>query len=150
MNLRLIICLTNFSSKYPLALISSLMDSLEGRFLIGYDIGCGFSKTLNNSRQLGAKARRRGLRMCVGAFHAYAHRRPCQLDWRPSYVEGAGLEDFESCERFFSRSNGVAGCTRHASAYHRRQSIQRHIEVWNKDRYEENSTIIKIQSIQSY
>ncbi|KAF8503855.1 hypothetical protein BU17DRAFT_19906, partial [Hysterangium stoloniferum] len=48
--------------------------------------------------------------------HAYC--RLCQIDWHPSYIQGSGLEDFETCERVFSRSNALASSTRHASVFH--------------------------------
>lgn len=77
---------------------------------------------------------------CVNAFHGHAHCRKCQLEWHPTYIEGTGLEDFETCERVFAESNRVAGTTRNASVFHRRQAIVRHFERWNFDKYGELST----------
>jgi hypothetical protein len=54
---------------------------------IAYDIGCAFSKTLDNS-SLGPHARELNLRMMVGASHGHAHNRRCQIDWHPMYIEG--------------------------------------------------------------
>jgi hypothetical protein len=34
-----------------------------------------------------------------------------------------GLEDLEGCERFFSRSNAMAGLVRYASTFHRLQTL---------------------------
>ena len=34
-----------------------------------------------------------------------------------------GLEDLEGCERFFSKSNGLAPSLRYASVFHRQQKI---------------------------
>lgn len=122
-------------AKYPLALVSRLINLFGNDLLIGYDIGCGFSSTAENSQKVGPLVRRSGLRFCCNAFHGHAHCRKCQLRWHPLYLEGAGLEDFEGCERIFSESNNVARPTRHASKFHRRQAILRHFKQWNKDKY---------------
>jgi hypothetical protein len=89
---------------------------------LGYDIGCRFKTTLDNS-PLGARARSNNHTSLVGAFHGHAHNRLCQLQHLATYVDGLGLEDLEGCERFFSKSNALAGSTRYASVFHRRQSI---------------------------
>lgn len=88
----------------------------------GYDIGCGFEKTLAKS-PLGEKARKKNHTCLVGAFHGHAHNRLCQSRFLATYVEGLGLEDLEGCERFFAKSNALAAGTRHASTFHRRQAI---------------------------
>ena len=124
-------------AKYPLALTNRLIDTFGERLMIGYDIGCGFSKTASNSRLLGPKLVREKCHFCCGSFHGHAHERMCQLQWHPLHIEGVGLEDFEGCERIFSESNRVAGITRHASKFHRRQAIVKHFEHWNLDRYGE-------------
>lgn len=107
--------------------------------MIGYDIGCGFSVTAGRSAKLGPKLHPTQTRFCVGSFHGYAHCRSCQLDWHPQYVEGCGLEDFETCERIFSESNSLAASTHHASTFHRRQAILNHFKRWNMDKYAELS-----------
>ncbi|KAH8814625.1 hypothetical protein DL96DRAFT_1684899 [Flagelloscypha sp. PMI_526] len=115
-------------SKYPLAITSRLLEAFEGKSLgIGYDIGCQFRKTLMRS-PLGSKAASSGYQSHVGLFHAYAHSRKCQLNHLPRYRLGVGLEDFEGCERFFSKSNGLASKTRHANPFHRQQAISLHME----------------------
>jgi hypothetical protein len=72
---------------------------------------------------LDALAREKELRCLVGSFHGHAHNRLCQLRFLATYVEGMGLEDLEGCERFFSRSNGLAKSCRYASRFHRQQEI---------------------------
>lgn len=129
----------DYSAKYPLAILNRLMEIFGERLLVGYDIGCGFSTTASNSLLLGHLIRKLRARLCVNAFHGHAHCRSCQVQWHPLYTEGAGLEDFEGCERVFAESNKVAGVTRHASTFHRRQSIVRHFERWNSDKYAESS-----------
>jgi hypothetical protein len=70
----------------------------------------------------------------VGAFHGHAHRRLCQLDHLARYVPGLGLEDLETCERTFSKSNALAPTTRYTSIFHRQQAIASYFEY--NDEYE--------------
>lgn len=91
----------------------------------GYDIGCRFRDTLNNS-PLGPEARKNNHRSLVGAFHGHAHNRLCQLKNLTIYVDGVGLEDLEGNERYFTFSNLLAASVRYASTFHRRQAIANH------------------------
>lgn len=59
-------------------------------------------------------------------MHGYAHNRACQIDHHPKYVAGTGIEDFETCERFFSISNNCAGITRYTTPFHRHQLLDTH------------------------
>ncbi|KAJ7853472.1 hypothetical protein B0H14DRAFT_3450155 [Mycena olivaceomarginata] len=97
-------------AKYPLAVVEELLDAF------------GMKTGLANS-ELGDRAREKGLKCLVGSFHGHAHNRLCQLQFLATYVEGMGLEDLEGCERFFSRSNGLAKSCRYASRFHRQQEI---------------------------
>ncbi|KAJ6456531.1 hypothetical protein C8R45DRAFT_943716 [Mycena sanguinolenta] len=83
--------------KYPLAIVKELLDAFGMKLGAGYNIGC--------------------------SFHGHAHNRLCQLRFLAINVEGMGLEDLEGCERFFSRSNGLAKSCRYASRFHRQQEI---------------------------
>ncbi|KAB5588154.1 hypothetical protein CTheo_8400 [Ceratobasidium theobromae] len=118
-------------AKYGLATVDKLGDTFGSRLLIGYDIGCTFNKTVAQSPLVGPLAEKLGISFCVGSFHGYGHNRLCQLSYHPLYVEGAGLENFEGCERLFSSTNATAITTRHASAFHRRQHITQHLIGWN-------------------
>ena len=89
---------------------------------LGYDIGCWFHTTLDNS-PLGPKAQENNHCCLVGAFHGHAHNRLCQTQNLATYVSGLGLEDLEGSERFFSKSNSLAPSTRYASTFHCRQAI---------------------------
>ncbi|KAL5514583.1 hypothetical protein ACEPAG_1899 [Sanghuangporus baumii] len=129
-------------AKYPLAILDNLIDVVCEPILCGYDISCGFSKTVEKSELVGPKARQSRMTLCVNAFHGHAHCRKCQLEWHPLYTEGAGLEDFEACERVFSQSNRIATCTRHMSKFRHRQAIVRHFDRWNLDKYMELSTFL--------
>ncbi|KAF8137983.1 hypothetical protein K438DRAFT_2030893, partial [Mycena galopus ATCC 62051] len=86
-------------AKYPLAVVKELLDTFGMRLGAGYDVGCHFGTTVANSG-LGEERGR-----------------------RTTYVEGMGLEDLEGCERFFSRSNGLAKSCRYAIRFHRQQEI---------------------------
>ncbi|KAI0044055.1 hypothetical protein FA95DRAFT_1497723, partial [Auriscalpium vulgare] len=109
-------------AKYPLAIISRVLEQLGDRVGIGYDIGCSFTATVKKS-SLSEKAKARMLRLFVCAFHGYAHRRLCQLSHHPLLIDGFGLEDAETCEHIFSATNGLAIITRYASPFHHHQAI---------------------------
>ncbi|KAJ7204885.1 hypothetical protein B0H12DRAFT_1243562 [Mycena haematopus] len=110
-------------AKYPLAIENALMDAFGKDIGLGYDIGCGHETTIKNS-PLAAKAKAMNLKMLVGAFHGHAHNRRCQLVYLATYVLGLGLEDMETCERLFSKTNGLARSVRYASVFHRKQTIR--------------------------
>ncbi|KAH8108225.1 hypothetical protein DFH11DRAFT_1517256, partial [Phellopilus nigrolimitatus] len=128
--------------KYPLAMVARLTDVFGKDIMSASDVGCEFSTTANSAPLVGPKVRANNLNFCVNAFHGYAHCRLCQLRWHPLYTKGVGLEDFETCERVFSESNRVATCTRHASKFHRRQSLLLHFARWNADKKAESSRFI--------
>ncbi|KAF7353148.1 hypothetical protein MSAN_01502300 [Mycena sanguinolenta] len=111
-------------AKYPLAVVK---DGFGMKIGAGYDVGCHFEGTVANS-ELGEEAQKKGLRCLVGSFHGHAHNRLCQLRFLATYVEGMGLEDLEGCERFFSRSNGLAKSCRYASRFHRQQEIATYVK----------------------
>ena|ERR1700722_18994855 len=123
--------------KYPLACVEKLLETYGHNIGLGYDIACAFMKTLANS-SLGPKAEDFRLRGVVPAFHGHAHNRKCQLDWHPMYIQGIGLEDFEECERTFSKSNELASVTRFATPFHRRQQIEQHFHFHSEDKYTES------------
>ncbi|KAG2137761.1 hypothetical protein BD769DRAFT_1626713 [Suillus cothurnatus] len=109
-------------AKYPLAVVSKLLD-VFGRNLGGrYDIGCQFKTTLDNS-SLRPLARSLHHTCLVGAFHGHAHRRLCQLFSLTTYIKGLGLEDLETCEWTFSKLNSLVSALRYASVFHRQQAI---------------------------
>ncbi|KIK13517.1 hypothetical protein PISMIDRAFT_60162, partial [Pisolithus microcarpus 441] len=109
-------------AKYPLAVVSKLLDIFGNNLAGGYDIGCKFMTTLSRST-VGPRAQALNYTSLVLAFHGYAHRRLCQLRFLARYVDGLGLEDLEGCERTFSKTNGLASAVRYASSFHRCQAI---------------------------
>jgi len=127
-------------AKYPLALLDRLMSVLGDKGGCAYDIGCAFAKTMAKS-SLGPCARALNLQMMVGAFHGHAHNRRCQLDWHPMYIDGTGHTEGEGCEHVFSASNELARSTRHATVFHRHQTIEEHFAFWDADKYASLSMI---------
>ena len=84
---------------------------------------------------LAERARELRLRFMVGAFHGHAHNRACQVRWHPLYIDGTGLFAGEGCEHVFSLSNETARSTRHASRFHRLQTILEYFDHWDDDKY---------------
>ncbi|KAG1750862.1 hypothetical protein EDB19DRAFT_1893370 [Suillus lakei] len=121
-------------AKYALATVDHLMTVYGENGACTYDIGCAFSKTLSTS-SLGPRAQSLALHMMVGAFHGHAHNRKCQLDWHLMFITGTGHTEGEGCEHIFSSSNELVWSTRHASAFHRHQSIEEHFMFWDADKY---------------
>lgn len=118
------------------------MDTFPGqRALAGYDVAYELITTLDNS-SLGAKFKQLGWRLCVNAFHGYAHNYTCQVQHHPNVVLGMGLEDLETLERIFSFSNQLASVTRHTSAFHRRVYIDMMFAQWDEDKYRNLGTMI--------
>ncbi|KAG2126322.1 hypothetical protein DEU56DRAFT_872938 [Suillus clintonianus] len=106
-------------AKYPLAVVSKLLDTFGSDLGGGYDIGCQFKTTLDNS-SLGTRAQSLNYTSL--------------LDHLATYVSGLGLEDLETCERTFSKSNALASTMRYASIFHRQQGITNYFE--HNDDYE--------------
>lgn len=114
-------------AKYPLAVVSKLLNVFGEGLGGSYDIGCKFKTTLARS-MIGSHARDLNHYSLVGSFHGHAHGRLCQLDNLATYVDGLGLEDLEGCERAFSKSNSLASAIRYSSVFHHRQAIASYFE----------------------
>ncbi|KAG1840303.1 hypothetical protein DFJ58DRAFT_718410 [Suillus subalutaceus] len=103
--------------KYPLAIVAKLLDAFGDDLGGGYDIGCQFQTTLDNS-SLGPPWAR--------SLH---HSLP---GWRlfslTTYIKGIGIEDLETCERTFSKSNSLASALRYTSVFHCQQAIDSYFE----------------------
>lgn len=116
-----------YRAKYPLAIVNKVLDTHDDNTLGGYDIGCGFQTTVNNT-SIGPKFRAKGARMCVNAFHGYSHNYPCQLKHHPNVIRGIGIEDLETMERIFNATNRLASVTRYMSPYRRLLCIETYLE----------------------
>ncbi|KAF9487279.1 hypothetical protein BDN71DRAFT_1485354 [Pleurotus eryngii] len=121
-------------AKYPLAILSKVLDTLGLRILMGYDIGCSFQSTVASS-SLATRACDLGLRLCVNAFHGYSHSYSCQQKHHPNIIPGTGIEDLETLERVFSVSNQLANVTRYSSAFRWRLFIDTFFHQWDEDKY---------------
>ena len=131
-----------YRAKYPIAVVSKLLDAFGANLGGGYDIGCKFQTTLQNSK-LGVLAKQLNFTSLVGAFHGHAHNRICQLSNLATYTKGLGLEDLEGCERAFSRSNALAAAHRHSSRFHRHQDIIMYFSHMDRsDVYQALSTFV--------
>ncbi|KAJ7248761.1 hypothetical protein C8J57DRAFT_1522233 [Mycena rebaudengoi] len=117
-------------AKYPLAVLKVILDTFGKNNVAGYDVGCHFSATIRDS-ELGEQAHSCCLHCLVGSFHGHAHNHLCQLHFLSSYIEGMGLEDLETCERYFSRSNALAKSCRYASRFHRQQEISTYMKQFD-------------------
>ncbi|EEB89648.1 hypothetical protein MPER_12233 [Moniliophthora perniciosa FA553] len=106
----------------------------RGSLGVGYDIACHLVNLLMRSL-LGKMAEEEQVKLLVGILHRYGHKQLCQLDFLMIYILGAGNEDLEVCERFFSLTNGLAPVVRHSSHLHRRQAI--HEFVYHLDNFED-------------
>ncbi|KAJ7026529.1 hypothetical protein C8F04DRAFT_1268048 [Mycena alexandri] len=109
-------------AKYGLAATFHLI-SVLGKYRLGYDIGCKFEKWVYTHPLTACAALEHGFEAVVGAFHGTGHKRLCQVRKMPIYTTGSGLEAFENMESVFSKSNALAGTTRHASRFHRQRDI---------------------------
>ncbi|KAL6307294.1 hypothetical protein BKA93DRAFT_815978 [Sparassis latifolia] len=121
-------------AKYPLAMVAKVLQLLGPRSMGGYDIGCSFAHTIHDS-SLSPEFRRLQAHLCVNAFHGYTHNHACQTQNHPNVIEGMGLEDLETMEHIFSKSNEVAPVTRYASRYRRRTFVDMFFGQWDADRY---------------
>jgi Kyakuja-Dileera-Zisupton transposase len=120
--------------KYPLAIVSRLLDTYGEDICLGYDIFCSFNSTLLNSC-LAEQAMKCRLRGIVPGFHGYGHHLGCQVKWHPLRIDGTGKEDFEGSKRAFLASNALAIGTRLASRFHRAQAIEEHFEFWSMEKH---------------
>ena len=104
---------------------------------VGFDIGCSMQATVRDSPKVGPLATANRLVLLVNAFHGWAHNRQCQVSNHPLYIKGAGLEDLETMERFFSGSNAVAAGIRFATYYHWKQALDIYFQQSDDDKYRE-------------
>jgi hypothetical protein len=118
--------------------VSKVLEVLRDNNIIGYDICCTFEQMVSSS-SLGIQAAAQGLKFVVPSFHGHAHNRRCQLHYHTQYTPTLGIEDFETCERCFAISNGLAANTHLATRFHRRQAIEQHFQFQDQDKYAELS-----------
>ncbi|KDQ14413.1 hypothetical protein BOTBODRAFT_110205, partial [Botryobasidium botryosum FD-172 SS1] len=135
-------------AKYPLAMVAKALSIIGYLLLIGYDIGCSFGATISHS-SLASLFKALEARLCVNAFHGYAHNYQCQQQHHPLVIKGMGLEDLETMERVFSSSNAVARLTRYASTYHHHLFLDMHFNQWNQDKYANTALMLLNNYVQA-
>ncbi|PPQ84634.1 hypothetical protein CVT24_007189, partial [Panaeolus cyanescens] len=135
-------------AKYPLSIINRVLEHLGTQFMVGYDIGCSFQKTIQ-STPLGKSFADSGSRCCVNAYHGYAHNFACQCANHPNNLEGLGLEDLETMERLFSLSNAVAIVIRYASKYRRRLFLDLFMRQYDMDKYANLGLMLRNNYVQA-
>ncbi|KAG1801233.1 hypothetical protein EV424DRAFT_1331781 [Suillus variegatus] len=113
-------------AKYPLV-IARLLDIFGDSLGSGYDIGCQFKVTLDNS-SLGPLICLLNHTCLVGAFHGHAHRYLCQLFSLTTYIKGLKIEDLETCKHTFSKLNSLASSLRYTSMFHHQQAIDSYFQ----------------------
>uniref|UniRef100_A0A0W0GB76 Uncharacterized protein n=1 Tax=Moniliophthora roreri TaxID=221103 RepID=A0A0W0GB76_MONRR len=117
---------TGEQSKYFLSFLYNILTATKedreqrglskprGSLGVGYNIACHLVNLLMRSL-LGKMAEEEQVKLLMGILHGYGHKRLCQLDFLMIYILGAGNEDLEVCEQFFSITNGLAPVVRHSS-----------------------------------
>ncbi|KAG2353443.1 hypothetical protein BDR07DRAFT_1496245 [Suillus spraguei] len=120
--------------KYPLSVVSKVLDVLGPRLLIGYNIGCKLTQTISLS-SLATRFAENECCMCVDVFHGYTHNYACQNINHPNIIEGIGLEDLARMERIFSHSNQLAPIIHYASVYNHCMFIDILFHQWDEDKY---------------
>ena len=108
-------------------MVSKLLQVFGENLSSGYNIGCQFKSTLASS-SIGQTAQVLQHTSLVGAFRGHAHSCLCQLSHLTTYVEGLRIEDLETCERIFSKSNDLASATCYANAFHCQQAISTYFQ----------------------
>lgn len=121
-------------AKYPLAVLSKEIDTLDPKSAAGFDIACSFQSTVKSSSLCNKFVESRTL-LCVNSFHSYAHSFICQLHNHSVSIPGTGLKDFETMEHIFSASNQLASVTRYASLFCRQLYIKTYFQQWDEDKY---------------
>ncbi|KAG2347642.1 hypothetical protein BDR05DRAFT_974112 [Suillus weaverae] len=120
--------------KYPLAIVSKILDIIGECTLSAYDIGCGFASMVQAS-SLGPVFMEKQSHLCVDAFHGYVDNYVCQTQHHPLGIEGTGLEDFGVAEHIFSASNALASAIHYASPYHCHVFLDLFFKQWDEDKY---------------
>ncbi|KAI6038118.1 hypothetical protein EDC04DRAFT_2868505 [Pisolithus marmoratus] len=115
-------------AKYPLVIVSKLLDVFGNNLMGSYDIGCKFRTTL----------------YCT--FHGYAHHCLCQLRFLARYVDRLGLEDLEGCEHMFLKTNELASSMHYASTFCCHQVTTGYIAHNNEHEVYQNLTTMTLNN----
>lgn len=122
-----------------LAMVNEVLTHYPNKqVVLAYNMGCVEVTTVDNS-SLGDQAHKQQLKFVVPLFHVHVHNWLCQLRFHPQYIVMLGLEDFETCERWLSKSNNLVSTTCLVTQFHRHQAIEQYMMVADKDKYAASS-----------
>ncbi|THU75308.1 hypothetical protein K435DRAFT_600422, partial [Dendrothele bispora CBS 962.96] len=136
--------------KYPLAMVAKALEVFGDQWILGYDIGCCFIRTIVAS-SLGPKFQEKKCRTCVNAFHGYTPNIICQQHNHPLKNKGVAMTTTrnETLERVFSSSNQLASITRYMNAYRRRVFIDIYFCQWDREKYQNLARTIHNNYVQA-
>lgn len=126
-----------------LALLSTLLPAVNSgitRILVSYDIGCQWSKNLENRLSLYSVSSSFKLsslsywRVVVPKFHLRGHGKDCQQQFNINFTKGAGMMTGEMIESGWAQSGSMAIWTRENGPFARRAVLDDHwsSENWRK------------------
>jgi hypothetical protein len=67
----------------------------------------------------------------IGQFHIHGHQEDCFPKYTPNFIPGIGQVDGEIIETLWSQLNEVSGSTRSMSTFHRRETLNDHMNDSN-------------------
>ena len=122
--------------KYPLAITNKMLITFGKDQGGGYDTGCQFKMTLNNS-SIGPLTCSLNYTSLVDTFHGDAHQCLCQLSHLATYQKGLGIEDLGMCECAFSQLNTMGMVMQGMSVLHWHQEIDGYFQyIDNMETYQ--------------
>ena len=116
----------------------ALHGALEGseqvqRRVLAYDIGCQYSINLEARFQKQFPITTvSDLEILVGKMHVRNHVEECHWRCSLNYTPGVGRLDGEVAERWWSEANQLAGSTKQMNPGHREDTLNDHINDWNR------------------
>lgn len=123
----------NMDYSFSEALKSTNTDGIQEVLLI-YDVMCQYYKKLNqrfhDSKYL-SKPDQLKISKAVGSFHVRGHVPKCFQRFALLFIEGAALIDGEILETLWSVLNEISRSTRGASAAHRQEILDDHMNHSN-------------------
>jgi hypothetical protein len=104
------------------------------RTVVCYDIACQFfihfEERVRNSPYLSLPADMT-IEKAIGQFHIHGHQEDCFPKYSPNFIPGIGQVDGEIIETLWSQLNEVSGSTRSMSKFHRRETLNDHMNDSN-------------------
>jgi Kyakuja-Dileera-Zisupton transposase len=104
------------------------------RTVVCYDIACQFfthfEDRVQNNPYL-SLPRNMTIEKAIGQFHIHGHQDDCFPKYSPNFIPGIGQVDGEIIETLWSQLNEVSGSTRSMSMFHRRETLNDHMNDSN-------------------